>query len=149
MVEPISLAIASGATGLVLSKVTSVFRKSKKAELPEIVSDEMEPSPSLKFISVEDDVDVDLIFQKVLETGSIFLNTKRMRTAPYMKNNFLRSLQVGAKLNQISFLEIATDVYLLHSEQFKVDVEHLKTNQVNLQHKVIDKTVESIQNSGS
>lgn len=149
MVDPITLTltVSSGVAGLLIGKVAN-WRKGSEVEIREPQTEE-KPTTRLNFISIDEEVDVDTLLQRAKTGEPVFINVKPLRTAPYARNNLLRSLSVAANLSDLIFQEVATDLFLLGENTLEMRVEALRAAHSPSSRAPIDHALDNLSIVGS
>ncbi|RMG30120.1 MAG: hypothetical protein D6732_16480 [Methanobacteriota archaeon] len=150
MVDPITLTltVSSGVAGLLIGKVTNRKKEAKPSPLQE-VKEEKKPSTRLNFISITEEIDVDTLLQRAKSGEPVFINVKPLRTAPYARNNLLRSLSVAANLSDLIFQEVAADLFLLGENTLEMRVEALRASHTPAARTPIEHALDNLNIAGS
>ena len=145
MVDPVTLtlSLSTGLAGIVIGKITG---RNKKEAMPvkKPIQTEEKTNPRLNFISITEEIDVDELLNRAKTGEPVFINLKPLRTAPYARNNILRSLSVAASLSDLIFQEVAMDLFLLGEKTLEMRVEALRATPTSVARAPIDHALEDI-----
>jgi hypothetical protein len=108
MVDPVSLAVVSGA-----SMVSMLIGRFSKNSANEYDSPETEISGKLQFINLQCPVDPQQLIPEIQKGNSIFINIRSLFTSADKLSNFLYNLEITAKRYNLALKQISSELLLL------------------------------------
>ena len=130
MVEPISLALISGAAGL--GMVLGRFTKSTGTELeatPTVFEFNEPKAPlepaNLQFFSIEDNVNPSEIISHAKVGAQVFISLKKLLPKADKCYKFIYKLNQATEIHSLQLNQISKDLYLLNAKDQKLQVKTL------------------------
>lgn len=126
MVEPISMALLSGAAGigLALGRLTKSSKETaEEAETPQVV---FQPGSNLQFFSIEDLIRPDELIHNAIKGNQVFINIKKIMNAPDKLYKFLHQLKIESQQNDLKLNQITKELLLLSRSGSPISVKRLR-----------------------
>lgn len=127
MVEPISMALISGAAGigLALGRLTKSSKNGvEEAETPQMV---VQPGSKLQFYAIEDLIRPDELIHNAIKGNQIFINVKKIMGNPDKLYKFLHQLKIESQQNDLNLNQITKELLLLSRSGSPISVKRLKS----------------------
>lgn len=112
MVDPVSLAVISGA-----SMVSMIIGRFSKNSTNEYETPEIETNGKLQFINLKGPVDPQQFLPEIQNGKSIFINIRSLIASAEDLSEFLYNLEITAKRYNLVLKQISTELLLLTSRE--------------------------------
>ncbi|MHA2501350.1 MAG: hypothetical protein ACXAE3_00570 [Candidatus Kariarchaeaceae archaeon] len=127
MVEPISLALISGAAGLGMA----LGRLTRSSEPETLTFEFNEPTPplepaNLQFFAVEDNVNPSELISHAKVGSQVFISIKKLIPKADKCYRFIHKLTQATEVHGLQLSQISRDLYLLNDREQQLHVRILK-----------------------
>lgn len=112
MVDPVSLAVISGA-----SMVSMIIGRFSKNSTNEYETPEIETNGKLQFINLRGPVDPQQFLPEIQNGKSIFINIRSLITSAEDLSEFLYNLEITAKRYNLALKQISSELLLLTTRE--------------------------------